>query len=291
MIFFISLVLGLISALAGAVANIYAQKVMRFTSSRNFIALNFCMLALILLPGIPFMFELKPTWAFWLAFMVIVLTDVLSNYLYFKAFEVQDAVTASTFISLAPLFTLGLIPFIHNGSDHPFTMLTVVGILLICTGIILLNRELQKSPKPSNQPAHTRFVFLLIPIGFAFITGTNIYLAKWLFSSQLVNPYTYYFIRAIMIAFFSWLIFKPDFSWVNRQTLKISFGRSLVVALQYLLLLYALEAGSPAIIKAASDTTPLFVLFYSTVILKLALTRLKILGVFLILSGLILIAL
>ena len=91
-----------------------------------------------------------------------------------------------------------------------------------------------------------------------------------------------------MIALLAQIFFRPNYRWLTRTTLPLTISRAAVVLAQWLLLLYALQGGNPAAIKAISDASPLFVLLFGGLFLQEKITRLKAAGVIAIVAGLVL---
>jgi drug/metabolite transporter (DMT)-like permease len=279
----ISIIAGLASALFGAISNILAKVVMGFSHSRNYIAVNFAIIFLLLIPFAPFFFSLQFSLrALMLVFWAVFL-DGLANYFYFKAFEINDSVTASVFLSLSPLFTLLLLPMVDVGQGQ-FVPIDGLGVLSIVLGIVLLNRELQSGITLSIRTYY--FQALWVPMLASFLFGANIYLIKFIFDQDVANAFSYYFLRAFIIAVMMWAILRPNFDWVSRKRLGIAAGRSGLVILQWMMFLYALDRGQPVIVKAVSDTSPLFVLVFGFLFLKESFTWRKVIGAFFVIGGL-----
>lgn len=279
-------ILGLASAALGAGANLSARSLMRRVAPRDYIPVNFMLMAAMMLPGVPFFWHLQGGWLTLAILAGTVLLDTLGNFLYFRAFEINNAATASALLSLSPLFTLllsGLAAF--NGAP---TWTDILAVLLIVAGIIGLQREMAAGDAAADPALSGHFVRLLAPLGAALIFGATILPIKYLLSDHRINPYTFYFLRGPMIALLAQLFFKPDYRWLTRSTLPLTIGRAAIVLAQWLLLLYALQGGNPAAVKAVSDASPLFVLLFGGLFLQEKITRLKAAGVIAIVAGLVL---
>jgi drug/metabolite transporter (DMT)-like permease len=279
----ISIIAGLASALFGAMSNLLAKVVMGFSNSRNYIAVNFAIIFLLLIPFAPFFFFLQFSPRALMLVLLAASLDGLANYFYFKAFEINDSVTASVFLSLSPLFTLLLLPMIDLGQSQ-FLPIDGLGVLSIVLGIVLLNRELQSGIAFRTRKSY--FQALWVPILASFLFGANIYLIKYIFDQAIVNAFSYYFLRAFIIAVMMWALLRPKTEWVTRKRLGIAAGRSSLVILQWMFFLYALEWGQPVIVKAVSDTSPLFVLVFGFLFLKESVTWRKVIGALLVIGGL-----
>lgn len=280
----ISIFVGLASALFGAMSNVLAKLVMGFANARDYIAVNFAIIFFLLIPFAPFYFSLESSLSAIGTVLAASMIDGLANYLYFKAFEINDSVTASIFLSLSPLFSLLLLPFLNLGS-FGFSILDALGVVLIVMGIVILNWELQGKRHSSQRAKKRRFWGA--PILASFLFGTNIYLIKFIFNQGFVNAYSYYFIRAFIIALLMIVALKPNLNWISPKRLGLATGRSSLVITQWMLMLSALQLGNPAIVKAASDTSPLFVILIAFLFLKEQISKSKILGAAIVIVGLI----
>jgi drug/metabolite transporter (DMT)-like permease len=159
-------------------------------------------------------------------------------------------------------------------------------LLFTCIGIILLSRTLNNTPKWPAQISQAAFYPILMPLLSAFLFGSSVYLAKYILNSALANPFSYYYIRAPLIAACSALMLRPNLHWITPRRLALTAGRSLFVIAQWLAFLYAVDLGNAALVKAVSEITPLFVLLLSAVLFKEKLTSLKLIGAGLIVAGL-----
>ncbi len=252
--FTLSIGLGLISAVFGALANLSARQIMRLASPRDYLAVNFGLLFLWLLPAAPFLGQVQLSAAALAALLAAALVDAAANYLYFMAFEQNDAASASMLLSLSPLFTLVLAPF-FAAQAGAVSWAQALGVAAVVAGLVLAAR----GAAPQLGSGAIKWA---APLGAAALFGANFYLLKWIFAQRYANPVGYYFLRAGLIALLAWGVLRPRWAWVNGAALRLSAGRALLVVVQWLLLLYALQAGSPAVVKAASDSSPLFVMAF-----------------------------
>ena len=286
--FMVPFFLGLSSAVLGAGANLSARSLMRRVKPRDYIPVNFLLMAVMMLPGVSFFWHFEGGWLTLAILAGTVLLDTLGNFLYFRAFEINNAATASALLSLSPLFTLllsGLVAF----SAAP-GWIDILAVLLIVAGVVVLQREMAVGEPAADTAQRARFVRLLAPVGAALIFGATILPIKYLLSNQLINPYTFYFLRGPMIALLAQFFFRPDYHWLTRSNLPLTIGRAVIVLAQWLLLLYALQGGSAAAVKAISDASPLFVLLFGGLFLREKITRRKAAGVIAIIAGLALLA-
>lgn len=285
------LLLGLASALAAAIANVAAKVVLNLATTRDYLSLNFALLFVLLLPAAPFFFQLSPTLPAITALVAASVIDGAANYFYFRAFELAEAGTASALLSTSPLFTLLLAPLMCRWLPTQVTVWNGLGVVITVAGIAVLNLELRRnqgavgsrSPRPPWQQA-------MFPLLTALLFGANVYLVKVILNQGYANPFTYYFVRAPIIALLTALLLRPRLGWITPRALGLMAGRAVFVIAKWLTFLVAVGLGNPVIVNAVSEVTPLFVLFLALIFLKETLTRPKVGGAVLIVGGLALLA-
>jgi drug/metabolite transporter (DMT)-like permease len=283
------ILLSLGSALLAATATLMATYLLRDVPTRRYLSFNFAVISLLLLPGLPFFFQLTPTWRGCGVLLLTALIDGFANVGYFKALERLEPSVPSTLLGLAPLFTLLLTPLAAPTDLDTLTPLVVGGIGLILLGVVILHRApargSDKRPNPpKNQPQ--RAWMLLLPLGAAALFGGNVYLVKYLFALGITNPYTYYLLRVVLITALSAVLWRPDWTWVTARKGGLVAGRAALVIGQWQLFLYAVARGHPGVVKAVSDSTPLFVALLSALVLRERLTGWKLAGIGLVIGGL-----
>lgn len=285
------LLLGLTSALAAAIANVAAKVVLNLATTRDYLSLNFALLFVLLLPAAPFFFQLSPTLPAITALVAASVIDGAANYFYFRAFELTEAGTASALLSTSPLFTLLLAPLVSRWLPTQVTVWNGLGVVITVAGIAALNLELRRSQGAVGcrppRPPWQRAVF---PLLTALLFGANVYLVKVILNQGYANPFTYYFVRAPIIALLTALLLRPRLGWITPRALGLMTGRAVFVIAKWLTFLVAVELGNPVIVNAVSEVTPLFVLLLALLFLKETLTRPKVGGAVLIVGGLALLA-
>jgi drug/metabolite transporter (DMT)-like permease len=285
-----AILLGLTSAIFYALANLLAKNVMGFSSARNFISVTFGLIAIFLLPFTPFFFVINLAPFSLLIIFIATVIDTAGNYFYFTTFEISDVNTATAFLALSPLFTLLALPLANTWLHVHLTTTNMVGAAIIIIGILILSANLSRFSKSQSTARKLNLRQIILPITSSLLFGSNVILVKYIFTEQFTTPFSYYFIRAIIISLISALVFRPNLSWVTKPRLLVTSGRVIIVIIQGLLSYYALSLGNPAITKAASETTPLFVLLISIIFLKESFSFKKATGALMIVAGLILVS-
>jgi len=245
--------MAVLSAGSGGVAAVLASRMMRIGPTRDLISVNFGLIFVMLLPAAPFFWYFAFSWQALIVFLVAVLLDAMANVFYFMAFEHLPAVTASAVMALSPLAALALQPLLEPG--FRLGWLNISGIGLVVAGLVLLSHN-------GTNGAGTikgRLVHLLYPLLAAILFGVNIFPVRTLMANEWTNPYTYYLLRALLVAMLTGLVLRPRLGWLSGMRVVKLGGRLAFVIAQWLLLLAALEKGNPAVVKTLADTSPLFV--------------------------------
>lgn len=272
-------ILAILSAAAGAVANLLARGISRFATTREYLAANFALMFLMLLPAAPFFWRLSLRWEAIAALLAAALIDLAANYFYFRSFEALDAVTASSILSLSPVIALFFVPLFQMGQG--IGPGGYAGVALVSAGLIGLSRGVSGMQTGVH---HTARGFWL-PLAAALLFGLNVFVIKMLFNNDWCNPYTYYLLRALVMALVGGVLFRPNLGWLTRSTLLFSARRLVFVIAQWMLLLAALEIGNPAGVKALADSSPLFVVLLSGVLIKERPQPWRVLGAVLVIGG------
>jgi drug/metabolite transporter (DMT)-like permease len=245
--------MAVISAGSGGAANLLARRMMRIAPARDLISVNFGLIFVMLLPAAPFFWHIEFSWRALVVFMLAVLLDAMANIFYFMAFERLPAVTASAVMALSPLAALALQPVLEPGFH--LSWLNIGGIVVVVTGLVLLARN------GSNGTGTVKVtpIHLVYPMLAALLFGVNVFPVRTLMANGWTNPYTYYLLRALLVALMTGVALRPRLSWLSGMRVVKLGGRLLFVIAQWLLLLAALEKGNPAVVKTLADTSPLFV--------------------------------
>lgn len=276
-----ALMLAFLSAVSGGFANLFARRLVSVSQTRNMLSFNFALMAGMLLPAAPWLFELQLNGKGLFLLIAAIGLDGLANYGYFRSFERIDAVTVSGLLAVSPLFALGLSPlFFYQGES--LGLVQVFSVLLFTCGVLMILVRFQHESRQSrNVPVREIFY----PLGTAFLFSVSMFLIKDLFAENYLNPYTYYLIRAFLISGVSWVITRPNLKWVNGVSLLLTAGRLIFVIGQWLFLLSALKFGHPAIVKAISDLSPMIVALFSWSFLREKPSPMQVIGMAVILAG------
>ncbi len=274
--------MAVISAFSGGIANLLARRLVRFAPARDLVSVNFGLMTLMLLPAAPWFFRFEANRQAVGIFALAALVDAAGNIFYFKSFEALPAVTASSVLALSPLFSLILWPWL--APDAVLSEWNSVGIGLAVVGLVLLARP-ARDQAAEPQQWRWRLTNMTYPLLAALLFGVNIYPVRTLLVNDWTNPYTYYLLRAPVIAAATWLALRPRMDWLDKKRVGLTAGRLVFVIGQWLLLLTALELGSPAVVKALADASPLFVLLLSGLVLREKVGKWQALGAVLTAAG------
>ncbi len=281
--------LSLAAAFSGSISALLAKYVLRFAETRHYLTVNFTIIFVMLIPLAPFNFALQWSVPALLTLGLASSIDGLGNFYYFRAFEQTDAGTASALLSLGPIFTLALAPLFPTLMNSPLKATNLMGILVTVSGVVVLNQAIRHRHLAQKREVAPRRK-LFAPLMASLLFGSNVYLVKYILNTGIANPFTYYFVRLFIVAVMSYAVWRPNLHWVTPRRVGVIAGRATFVIAKWLIYLYAVDLGNPALVKSVSEVSPLFVVILSAIFLNERLTRHKVLGVLLIIGGLWLIA-
>lgn len=274
--------LAILSSGSGGAAALLARRLVKLTTPRDLVSVNFGLMFLMLLPAAPFFWHFQFSNRALAIFFLSAVLDALANIFYFYSFERLPAVNAAAVLALSPLFTLVLQPLFRSSS--PLNLINILGIGLVVAGLILL-AGIQNS---KAEDLKKRWMNLVFPLLAAALFGVNVYPTQVLLVNGWTNPYTYYLLRAAVVTLVATVVLRPRLNWINwRATGRIT-GRLVFVIAQWLLLLAALTRGNPAAVKTLADTSPLFVAAFSGMMLQEKPGGMQILGTGLTVAGMVL---
>ena len=152
------------------------------------------------------------------------------------------------------------------------------------TGLVLLARN------GSNGAEAVRVtpIHLVYPLLAALLFGVNVFPVRTLMANGWTNPYTYYLLRALLVALMTGMALRPRLGWLSGTRVIKLGGRLVFVIAQWLLLLAALEKGNPAVVKTLADTSPLFVVALAGTVLGEKVGWRQVVGALLTVAGMVL---
>jgi len=130
--FFLNLdykVIAIIGAFFGALANIFARVLLKEVKAYHSMGISFLMMGATLLIFSPLFFHFVPTWKTITLLYLIGALDAVANFFYFKTFEKTEANTATSILSLSPIFVFLFSWLFLNESTQPINILLAVLIV------------------------------------------------------------------------------------------------------------------------------------------------------------------
>lgn len=257
------------SALMIAVVNVLLKKLYQTASSRELAPLNFLQIVIIMTLFMPFFYYFKPSGYVIALMLIISILDSLANYFYFKSIEYGEVSYVSIFMSLSPVFTL----LIFTALVDFISIRTLIGILGIIFSIYFLNLNDKKNLlEPFLNLTKNKNYYGIIN---AFLVGSSAVLIKLLFSTNAINPPTFFTLRCAFVFLAMLIILKPRWSLITKQIVIDSSIRSLFVIGNFLLYLYAVNFGNVVVAATLVNTYPIFVIILSYIMFKEKITAKK----------------
>jgi len=266
--------IAVLSALFGSVAIVLARVLLKELRSRDMLAINFLIMAAILLLLSPGFYYFKYSPMAVLLVLVIAIIDAFANYFYFKTFEKSEASLAAPALSLAPVFTF---MFGWLVLSEKVDWLSIVISLIIIVGVMFFSFNFKDWHKVGKET-------ILPALLSSFLFGISALPAKYLLSTlHITNAPTLYMIRAALIALLSLLFFRFSIRDINLKQFRWLFVRSIFVIAQWLLLYFALTIGNTGVTVTLANITPIFVFILGIIFLREKFTYKKALAAMLIL--------
>lgn len=251
--------LALISSVMGAIATILARTLLKDLKARDIMGVNFLVMGATLLLFSPLFYKFEASWLSMALVFLIAGIDTLANFLYFKTLEKMEASAAAPVLSLAPGFAF-LCSWVFLSETIDLKTISIC-IAIIALVVFFSTDKFQFSRKT--------MIPLLLPLFSSLLFGLSSIPAKYLLSDlHSINSPTLYMIRAGFIGLFSLLLFKFRFEGISQKQFRFIFFRGLIVITQFLLLYYALAAGSTGVTITLANLNPIFVFLLGMVFLQ-----------------------
>jgi len=261
--------LTLVSAIMIGIVNVLLKKLYQIGSSRELAPLNFLQITITMVIFLPFFYKFDPS-GYVIALMLLIYTlDSLANYFYFKSIEYGEVSYVSIFMSLSPIFTL----LIFTAFVDFISIRALIAILGIVISIYFLNlNDNKKLLEPFLSLTKNRNYYGIVN---AFLVGSSAVLIKLLFSTNAINPPTFFTFRSIFVFIALILILKPRWNLITKPVIAQSWVRTFFVIGNFLLYLYAVMFGNVVIVATLLNTYPIFVIVFSYFLFKEKITAKK----------------
>lgn len=265
----------MLSALLAAFATIYAKFLFKEMTTRGFIAINFLVMSLLLLPFSPLFFELSITALSISLIALIVLLDTAANYFYFRSIEIAEVSHVAPIHSIAPIFTLLLSAILISYSVN---MEVIIITLVITFSIYVLNLERIGYLSPFIMMLQKKNYYALFAALFFGISAIPAKFALDIYS--VINPPTLYMIRNFIISLVFFVAFREEHLIKDIKKLAMIATRGCIVISQWLLFLYAISLGNVTLVVSIAGIAPLFVLVGGYLFLREKITLQKLVAIF-----------
>lgn len=286
-----TLLLALFAASFGAAASLLAGRLPVLRDARNamgYLAFHYGLMLLLVLPLFPWFFSAPHLDAGGWGMLVLALgLDVASNVLFTSSFSTEPPCRVSTLMASSPLFTLALTPLVPLAALAT-TARSVLAVPVIVLGVVVVSAAAAGSFRAFFRGFGRPGVWKVLLAAGLF--GASVLITKPLLSSGATTPYTYFLLRCGLSALLMAILVRPKLSLLA-GSLKLGVFRSAAVVCQWMLLLYAVRSGSPAVANAVGSTIPLFVLAFSWCLFGHRPSRWDAVGALLVVAGVVLLAL
>lgn len=245
----------LLSAALGAVANVMGKWLADDIRPRPFAAWSFIGIFLWITPFAAASFHLTVAPVTLMLLAAVVLIDTGANYFYFKALDTVEVSDVSALGALAPLFTtmfaLLFLPATVTGE-------AVLAGVAITAAVYTLNVDRDALLAPLTRIRRSRQYY---PLLSGVLFGLSAIPVKLLLTTYgAANPATLYWLRAGLITVLFIAVFRPPLRGHGQRLLAWVGLRAGVIAISWLLFYLAIQQLNVVIAVALAYTTPMFTL-------------------------------
>lgn len=268
-----SIILPLISALSGATANVISKEIIDDTGYIELTTLTFLTIFLLMAPFSILFFQITKLQAALPLIAFIVVADSAANLLYFKGLERIQVSKANAFLSLSPLFTALITPFILPEQFGPGVFIAAVGITLSVYFV-----QTGYGVKEFIKNLRNEHTYLIIASASIF-AATAIPVRILIRDMAAVNSPTLYWIRSIAIFATIMLVMRPDLRTVSNRNIGIISFKSIFVIISWVLLFYSISHFNLIFSYSLAKTVPFFTLLIAWNRLDEKITLQKVVGI------------
>jgi drug/metabolite transporter (DMT)-like permease len=241
---------------------------------KNYCIYSFLAIVIIMIPFLFFTWKLDPV-AFQLKnliiFFAITIIALIANLLIFYSLKRETLSEFEPIALMQPLFiillafTFSFFLTAYSNENNPLII-----ILAFIASITLVMAHIKKH--------HIKFDKYII----AALIGSFLFAVE-LVLSKLILPYysswTFYFLRCIVILLLAWLIYRPSFKKIDKQTHYMTWGVSIIWIIYRAILYWGYETmGIVYTTIVLSVLSPILIFIFARIFLKEKLTKRQIIS-------------
>jgi|GEM_PF-6195755 EamA-like transporter family. len=273
----LELVLPLVAALLGAVADVVAKRLLGDMDTDSFLVLSFAWISVLVAPLAFLSFELSRLGAAIPMLGLIFSLDALANLLYFRALKVQEASRLAVFGGTAPVFTLLAATVFLPSHLNPAAVTVVAAV---ATAVYVVNLDGLDPLDPLRRMVERRNYEALLS---AVLFGVSALPTRHVLSEMAVtNPETLYWMRGLVIGGVLLAVLRPRVAEIKRFSVVAVGARAVLVTGYWLALLHSISQSNLVTSVALSRTTPVFTLIMGWLALDEEMTAPKLCAVVLV---------
>lgn len=254
----------IIGALADASSTIMQRLILRVRKIdiKSFQVSVFFAVVLLFLPFIYFVWGVEPeAWQFWniFVFILVIILSVISNLVLFYSIKGEKIGNLEPAIVLQPLFVIILaIIFSAFRADLFERDLTVI-IPALIAGTALVLSHIKRHHLNFNK-------YFIAAIAASFLFALELVVSKFIL--DYYTPFTFYFLRCVVVLAISWLLFRPTFSGINNKIkLEILFTAALWIVFR-VVVYYGYDLLGVIFTTLMLMLSPVFVYVFARIFLK-----------------------
>ncbi len=271
----------IIGALLEATGMIIEKKTLKKKNInyKNYIVYSFLTIICVITPFLFFFWQLKPE-AFQfkniLIFSIIVIIALCANLFIFYSLKRESLSEFEPISMMQPLFVILLafllsffIP-IYSNEKNPFIL-----ILALIASIALIAAHINKKHLVLNK-------YIIAALIGSFLFAIELVLSKTIL--PYYSSWSFYFLRCLFILFISYLIYRPSFKKIDKQSHYMTWGVSLIWVIYRVILYWGYEKlGIIYTTVVLSILTPVLIFVFARIFLKEKITKRQIISAVIIL--------
>ena len=246
---------------------------------KNYTIYSFLAIVIVMIPFLFFFWKLTPE-AFQLKNILILLAitifALLANLLIFYSLKRETLTEFEPISLMQPLFVI-LLAFIMSFFISAYSKENnlILLVLALIASIALIAAHVKKHHLVFNK-------YIIAALLGSFFFAVELVL------SNLILPYysswTFYFLRCIVILIIAWVIFRPSFKKIDKQTHYMTWGVSLVWIIYRAILYWGYEnLGIIYTTIVLSILSPILIFLFARIFLKEKITKRQIISAIIIL--------
>lgn len=240
---------------------------------KNYTVYGFLIICIVMIPFLFFFWQLKPEALKFnnlLIFIAIVITALIANLLIFYSLKRETLSEFEPIRLTQPLFTILLVFIlsffmpVYSDEKNPLIIM-----LALIASITLIIAHIKKH--------HLMFdKYIIAGLAGSFLFSIELVLSKMIL--PYFSSWSFYFLRCIFILIIAWIIFRPNFKKIDKQTHYLTLIVSLIWIIYRIILYWGYESLGIIFTTILLILSPVFIYIFARIFLKEKITKKEIIS-------------